>query len=226
MKKERAYILITLGATIVINTIGVFLGKSWNMAIYFSIPILLVLLMYFLIVSQMYNMRTELFEDLKSISSGYKFISGEDFVKRNLIEAISNTKEFVFATGGRAQEVDYLQCLTQKILEENVKYYRVILGDHIHHSFHEHLQEIISRKPDSVFIGHHLEEKYGNMLITDEDIILYLPSASFKGLDTALKIDDVKLAKKYQLHVMQIYSEARKITLETELRELCSQCRS
>lgn len=226
MKRERTYIIITLGLTVVVNIVGLFLGKSWNTFIYFLFPILFVLLMYFLIVSQMINMQAELSEKIKSISKGYEFVSGEDFVKRNLVETIKKAEEFIFTTGGRAREVDYLQCLTQKVINENIKYYRVILGDHIQHSFHEHLKEIIDKKVDSAYIGHQIEEKYGNMLITDEEIILYLPSPSFKSLDTILKIDDPNLAKKYQLYIMQIYSESKKITSDTELKDLCIKCRS
>lgn len=225
MKRERTYIIITLVATLIINLIGLFFGQSWNLVVYFSIPILLLLLVYFLMVSQMLNMEKSLLEKMKSISPGFEYITGEDFVKRTLIETISETKEFIFTTGGRAREVDYLHCLTQKVLNGNVKYYRVILGDHIQHSFHEHLKELLNRKLDSVYIGHQLEEKYGNMLITDDEIILYLPSPTFKSLDTVLKIANPNLAKKYQIYVMQIYSESKKIIKDNELRELCIKCR-
>lgn len=226
MRKERVYIIIALCVTVLINIIGLFLGKNLETVSIFFMPILLVLLLYFLIVSQMFNMQTDILEKIKSISPGYEFISGEDSVKKNLVETIQKTEEFIFTTGGRAREVNYLNCLNRKVLNENVKYYRIILGDHIHHDFHEHLREVVNKKPSSVYIGHEMKEKYGNMLITDEEIILYLPSRTFKGMDTVLKIADSDLARKYQLYIMQIYSESKKITEDMELKELCIKCRS
>ncbi|GAG14189.1 unnamed protein product, partial [marine sediment metagenome] len=225
MNRERIIIIITLVATVIINLTGLLLGKSWNNVVYFFIPILLILIFYFLIVSQMINMEKNIFEKIKSISPNFEIITGEDFVKKTLTETINEAKDVIFTTGGRAREVDYLNALTQKVLNEDVKYYRVILGDHIQHTFHEHLKELIDRKEPSVYVGYQLEEKYGNILVTNDKVILYLPSASFKGLDMVLKIADPDLAKKYQLYVMQIYAESKKITNSEDLDKLCIHCK-
>ena len=172
----------------------------------------------------MINMEKNIFEKIKSISPNFELITGEDFVKRTLTETINEAKDVIFTTGGRAREVDYLNALTQKVLNEDVKYYRVILGDHIRHTFHEHLKELIDRKPPSVYVGYQLEEKYGNILVTNDKVILYLPSPSL-GLDMVLKIADPDLAKKYQLYVMQIYAESKKITNSEDLDKLCIHCK-
>ncbi len=63
------------------------------------------------------------------------------------------------------------------------------------------------------------------MLLTNDKVILYLPSPSFKGLDMVLKIADPNLAKKYQLYVMQIYADSKKITNSEDLKKLCIQCK-
>lgn len=221
MNRERIIIIITLVATVIINLTGLLLGKSWSNVVYFFIPILLILIFYFLIVSQMINMEKNIFEKIKSISPNFEFITGEDFVKRTLIETINEAKDIIFTTGGRAGDVDYLNALTLKVLNEDVKYYRVILGDHIHHTFHEHIKELIDRKASSVYVGYQLKEKYGNILVTNDKVILYLPSPSFKGLDMVLKITDPNLAKKYQIYVMQIYADSKKITNNEDLDKLC-----
>ena len=224
MNRERIIIIITLVATVIINFTGLLLGESWNNVVYFFIPILLILIFYFLIVSQMINMEKNIFEKIKSISPNFELITGEDFIKRTLTETINEAKDVIFTTGGRAREVDYLNTLTQKVLNEDVKYYRVILGDHIRHTFHEHLKELIDRKAPSVYVGYQLEEKYGNILVTNDKVILYLPSPSL-GLDMVLKIADPDLAKKYQLYVMQIYAESKKITNSEDLDKLCIHCK-
>ena len=56
-------------------------------------------------------------------------------------------------------------------------------------------------------------------------MILYLPSPSLKSLDMALKIADPDLAKKYQLYVMQIYAESKKIINSEDLNKLCINCK-
>lgn len=225
MKRERIYIIITLVVTVIINFIGLLLGTNWNIFVYLSIPIILVLILYFLIASQMINMEKNIFERIKSISPNFEFVIGEDFVKRTLTEVIKEAEDTIFTTGGKAREVDYLNTLTQRVLNEDVKYYRVISGNYIRHTFHEHLKELMDHKTQSVYIGHQLEEKYGNMLVTNDKVILYLPSPSFKELDMALKISDSTLANKYQLYIMQIYAESKKITNSEELKKLCVQCK-
>ncbi|GAH78781.1 unnamed protein product, partial [marine sediment metagenome] len=79
MNRERIIIIITLVATVIINLTGLLLGKSWNNVVYFFIPILLILIFYFLIVSQMINMEKNIFEKIKSISPNFEIITGEDF---------------------------------------------------------------------------------------------------------------------------------------------------
>ena len=157
MNRERIIIIITLVATVIINLTGLLLGKSWSNVVYFFIPILLILIFYFLIVSQMINMEKNIFEKIKSTSPNFGLITGEDFVKRTLTETINEAKDIIFTTGGRVRDVDYLNALTQKVLNEDVKYYRVILGDHIQHSFHEHIKGLIDRKVPSVYVGYQLE---------------------------------------------------------------------
>ena len=173
----------------------------------------------------MINMEKNIFEKIKSISPNFELITGEDFVKKTLTETINEAKDVIFTTGGRAGDVDYLNALTLKVLNEDVKYYRVILGDHIHHTFHEHITKLIDRKTPSVYVGYQLREKYGNILVTNDKVILYLPSPSLKGLDMVLKIADPDLAKKYQLYVMQIYADSKKITNSEDLDKLCIHCK-
>jgi len=224
MRRERKYVILTLSATVIINLIGLFWWQSWNLIIYFSIPILLLLLLYSLLTSQMLNAQNSIIENVKSISPGFEYVTGQKFVQRTLTDAINETQDFIFATGGRAKDVDYLESLTQKVLGGSVRYYRVILGDHIHHPLHTHLQKLIEKKSDSVYVGHLPSEKYGNMLVTDQEVILYLPSPSFGGLDTVLRIRNLDLARKYQLYLMQAYGDSKKIDTETEFRELCRDC--
>lgn len=226
MNPETAYRVIAVVVAVVIGLIGLLLGQSWDLFAYLSIPILLVLILYVLIVSQMMNMERSIFAKMKSISQNPEFIEGDDSVTKTLIETMNEADEAIFTTGGKVREVDYLGALARKILDTGATYYRVILGDHIQHTFHEHLRELIEKKSCSVHIGHQPEEKYGNMLITNDKVILYLPSPSFEGLDTVLKIADPNLARKYQLYVMQIYAESEKITDNEGLKKLCIQCKA
>ena len=224
MRRERTYVILTLAATVIINLIGLFMWQSWNLIIYFSIPILLLLLFYSLLTSQMLKAEKSIIEKVKSISSGFEYITGEKFVERTLTEAIYETEELIFATGGRAKGSEYLEALTEKILRGTIKYYRVILGNHIHHSLHEHLHLLIDKKNESVKVGHISSEKYGNMLVTDREVILYLPSPGFGGLEAVMRIKDPDLARKYQIYIMQIYGESTKITTDANLKELCRDC--
>lgn len=225
MRRERTYIVITLATAIGVNLVGVLLARNWNPAIYVGVPIVLLLLLYLLVTSQLLRMESSIMERVESVSPRFHYIAGEDSVKRTLIEAIDATEEFIFCTGGRARDAEYLGSLAHKVLTTNVKYYRVILGRQIHHPLHEHLSELLRAESGSAHVGHALEEKYGNMLVTDKKVIHYLPSATFGGLETVLKIENPGLAARYQLYIMRIYGESERITGDAQLRGLCIECR-
>jgi hypothetical protein len=224
MRRERTYVVMTLIAAILVNLIGLVAGQTWNPVIYFAIPILLLLLLYFLVVSQMLNLEATIVGAVKSVSRGFEYIADEDSVKRALVEAIDEAKDFVFATGGRARDVDYLDALSRKVSGGETIHCRVILGDHIHHVLHQHLAVLLTRPGASVHVGHLREEAAGNMLVTDDRVMYYLPSPSSKGLERVLMVQDARLASRYRTYIMQLYAHSRKITEESQLRELCLEC--
>lgn len=220
MDKERIYIIITLIITLLVALLGIFLGKSFDLYAKYIIPILLLLLLYLLMASQSIKMEKNIFDKIKSISYNYEFITGENAVKRTLLEAIKETREAIFATGGRAREGSYLNVLTQKVVKEKVKYYRVILGNNIHIPFYNHLNKILENKLPNVHIGYLEEEKFGNMLVTDNKVIFYIPSATSNGLDSVLKIDDSYLAISYQRYIIDVFLGSQLIRSKADLNKL------
>jgi hypothetical protein len=222
MRKELIITIIAFVANASIALIAVLLGRSLDSFIYYIIPTIFVLIFFILVTNQNIKMRKDIYEELnkiKSISYNYELIMGNHKVNRVLIEAINEAQGFLFTTGGRSRESEYLNAISQKIIKNKIKYYRVILGNHIHEIFYKHLNSLFSSNISDIFIGYIKDEKYGNMLVTDKKVIFYLPSDS-EGLDSVLRIEDSNLAQKYQLYIMQIYANSEKINSATDLHEL------
>lgn len=226
MTKELIAVTITLLITIVVNFIGLFMGKEEKWFYYFVFPLLFIMLFYLLIASQLRKLGKNISNNIQMLSPDIKFIkdSKEKFEKE-MVESIQKAKKFVFTTGGRARESKYLQSISKKVITENVQYYRVILGDHIRHVLCQHLCNLLNKKLDNIHIGHLAEETYGNFTATDEEVVMALPSTKIDMVDTGLIIMNKAVAEDYRMHILNIYGDSKKLKKEEEIKELCIDCR-
>lgn len=67
-----------------------------------------------------------------------------DKVPAEMVSAVKKADKFIMTTGGRARDEAYLSAIEEKVLNHrDLEYWRVILGGHIHHRLHIHVEKLL-----------------------------------------------------------------------------------
>lgn len=149
-------------------------------------------------------------------------VRGVEAIETSMIKAIENAEHYLMVIGGRSRNERYLNAIKQRVGRGDVRYVRVVTGDHIRHPLCLHLNEMWDR----VELGYLCEDKYGGVLVTHETVVLALYSSTVPALDKGLVINDPSVAADYRLYVLELLgSSDRNVSLGL-LRSLCTTCRS
>lgn len=164
---------------------------------------------------------------LKRLLLGPEVITGKDLVESALINAAKSAREFIMATGGRSRIEEYLDAITHAVQNDIVSfYYRLILGDHIHHPLHKHLKEVWGQR--GVHIAHNEHEHYGQILVTEKEAIVTMPSSAAKAFDRVLRIRTPTTVQRHKDYVHDLFMmpENKRITSLDQIAALCQECTS
>jgi hypothetical protein len=147
-------------------------------------------------------------------------IEGIDAITDTMIKIIEQSERFIFCVGGRARNQEYLEKLSERVCRGNIRYIRIITGDHIRHQLCEHLSNVL----DHAELGYLEEDKYGGIIATDESVFLALYSSRISSLDKALLIKDDKVASDYRSYVQDILSTSKRDVDINLIQSLCKSC--
>lgn len=158
------------------------------------------------------------------LPSAYFILNNPERLDIEMVTGVKKANKFIIATGGRARSEEYLNIIEKKILEDpGIEYWRVVLGDHIHHRLHQHLERLF--ECPNVHIKWHDEEIYGNIFASEDIVILPFADPVPGTFGTAQVIPDPNTAIRYKEFVLRLYGEARTINKE-ELKIRCRECSS
>jgi len=157
---------------------------------------------------------------LEAHERSISIIQDADQITTQMVAAVQKAKQYIYAIGGQSRNKAYLDALTKRVKRQDVRYIRVVTGDHIRHPLCKHLQDL----QDLVEIGYQREQKFGGILVTDEVTIMALPSPDVSILDRALIIKDPSMAADYRAYVAEVFGGAGNIDIEF-VRNLCETCR-
>jgi hypothetical protein len=149
-------------------------------------------------------------------------IDGVDAVTTAMVEAVEQAERYIFVVGGRSRNDAYLNALKQRANRGDVRYVRVLTGDHIRYPLCVHLHDMWG----SVELGYLPEDKYGGILVTDSIVILALQSSRVGALDKGLRLVGESIASDYRVHVLDLLKSASGVPDLGFVRSLCKSCRS
>jgi hypothetical protein len=150
-----------------------------------------------------------------------ELIDGVEAITSAMLNAVENAEKYVFTIGGRSRNDPYLNALKQRVHRGDVRYIRIITGDHIRHPLCQHIRDM----QDQIEFGYLPEDKYGGVLVTQETVILALQSSRVPSLDKGLRIQNERIASDYRLYVLELLSSSNR-AVDTELvQSLCTTCR-
>ncbi len=102
---------------------------------------------------------------------------------RELQVWVDGASQKLLALGAKSTAKAYLDRIGRKTKDGEVRYVRLLTGDHITHQLHEHLLNVIALPTASV--GWNRSEKYGQMTISEHAVLLAIPTShptQFRGL--------------------------------------------
>lgn len=158
----------------------------------------------------------------RSIVKSIELIEGVESITATMIEAVEQAERYIFCVGGRSRNDAYLEALSKRALRGDVRYMRVITGDHIRHQLCEHICNIFQH----IELGYLEEDKYGGILVTHDTIVLALYSSRVGSLDKGFKIESEQVASDYRTYVQDLFTASEKPLSIDFIRTLCTECRA
>lgn len=228
--QERKVVIISMLALLVavvtyggLSSTGAFENKVWNLggAIVGFLAVVFVL-------NRVYGRGFQAPQGYEERSSGAtldhrsstELIEGSDEITVSMIAEVQRAETYIFTIGGRSRNEAYLEAVKQRVLRGNIRYVRVITGDHIRHLLCEHLHALGKH----VELGYMAEEKYGNVMVTHDSTFLALPSPNVPILNRALKIKSEAIAADYRAYVAELLGSSKKKIDSDFIRKLCTTC--
>ena len=150
-----------------------------------------------------------------------ELIDGAEEISISMIAEVQRAKTYIFTIGGRSRNEPYLDAIKQRVLRGDIRYIRVITGDHIRHLLCRHLHEMA----DHIEFGYLAEEKYGAVMVTHDTTFLALPSPNVSILDRALKIKSEAVAADYRAYVAELLGSSKSEIDWGFIKKLCTTCR-
>lgn len=157
----------------------------------------------------------------KSLGQSIHLINGEEAITVAMTKAVEASELYIFTIGGRSRNEAYLEAVKQRVLRGDVRYIRVITGDHIRHQLCKHIRDIY----DSAELGYLPEDKYGGVFVTHNTVILALQSSRVSSLDKGLWIQDEGVASDYRLYAQELLSSSNRQIKMDFIQKLCTTCR-
>ena len=199
------------------------LGEKYQAWFTAAFPFVLLIALYLLVERALGQHKREVRQIVESHLPGQYFITDPNRLAIEMSSTVKRADKFIAATGGRSRNKEYLDAIESKVLQkQDIEYFRVILGDHIHHELHAHLERLYGRS--NVRIRWHKKEIYGNILATEDRVILPYADPRPGHFGTAAVLTDPSIATQYMQFVLRLYGEADDITLE-DLRSRCQECK-
>jgi len=176
------------------------------------------------------EMENEITERVKKLSIIYEknmsgiYLRNKPEVDSALIDLAKGSTQTLKVTGGKSRIVSYLNEISTNMKDGQLKaYHRLITGDHITHELHEHLNALIDKKGADFRWAP--SEKYGNISISENDVIFVLPSP-YPNDYTGIKFATPKSVFFYAEFFNRIFNstKCREITTKEETNILCEKC--
>jgi hypothetical protein len=152
---------------------------------------------------------------------GPELITGVGAITAVMISAVESADDYIFVVGGRSRNDAYLAAVRQRVLRGDVRYVRILTGDHIRHPLCSHLDELWGQ----IELGYLPEDKYGGILATHDTVIIALQSSTVGSLDKGLRIHCPRVAADYRLHVLELIASSMPVKEPDYFRNLCTACR-
>jgi len=187
----------------------------------YMLPLLFIILL-FLITYHIYREHEERIKKiLESRLPARIFINDKNRLEEEMISIVNGSKKFIMATGSRTRVKKYLDAIEKRVKKDGIEYWRILLGNKLHHELHEHLIALYDDK--KVHIRWNKKESFSFILLTENDVLLALSDPRPNIFSSALKISDPELARDYKDYVLILWGNSQDVNKE-DIEKMCVEC--
>lgn len=192
------------------------------------VDIITLLILSFLLVNAVIDRKigiNKINESLDNIISSYAFgaqyLDDAGAVIPQLERITRKADEIIMALGAKSRASNYLFLIKEAVFQRNVIHYRLIDGEYIPHALHEHLIEII--KSPIVQLAWTPKEKFGNLLLTENECVIVLP-APYIDKFSGILLPGERNSRRFTHYFLEAFSKSLPVRTEKAIEVLCMQC--
>ena len=212
--RDRGTLGLILGILVAI-AVAVFQSIGWERLL----PLLAVVVLALIFLSLVVNTEDRITQEIDKRLPKLSYLDKRKEVELASLELVERASEFVIATGGRSRNIEYLKLIEKKVYDGEVLYWRIIYNEILTQELCDHLCTVISLPNAS--IAQIKDTAYGNMIITDDGMLVALP-VPVHGELKAIHVPNSEYAQKMNNgYMMTIFSKAKKIDSVEDIRSLC-----
>lgn len=220
MDRDTVLVIISILLMVALGAYTTIAGTDPGRLI-FSLPLVSILTVFLLFLYLMVKAEKRLTQSLDRRLPQLEYMETRAEVEIETIKLAEAANEFIVATGGRSRNQEYLKVINRKVTTSEMPYWRLIFDERITHEVCEHLCSIVSLS--TVMIGQIEDGGYVSMLVVDTGFIIALPMPGYRGL-MGIKIPNSASAQRMYKYLMMIFTKAKNITNEEEIKALCEKC--
>lgn len=180
------------------------------------LPVLGIALFYILVSAQLARGQAEVQRILDSRLPRTMYLTKEAQVVSALISIIQRAESYIVASGSRSNQTAYLSAIEDRV-KEGVPYWRIMLTRPISPELCDHLCRLVDEP--NVFIGWTEESDIGNTCLTEQGVVVALPSPRPKEL-LGIFMSDQNIARRFKSYMDVVYGSSTRVASRQEIREL------
>ncbi len=158
---------------------------------------------------------------ISSYSLGGQYLDDARAVISQLERITRKADEIIMALGAKSRASNYLLSIKEAVFQRNVIHYRLIDGEYIPHSLHEHLIEII--KSPNVHVAWTPKEKFGNLLLTENGCVIAFPAPYIEKF-SGIWLPGEENSRRFAQYFLEVFSKSLPVSTEKAIEVLCMEC--
>lgn len=158
---------------------------------------------------------------IASYTFGTQYLENANLVTTQIERATRRANETILSLGSKSRASAYLQSIETAVVERKVIHYRLLDGLYIRHELHEHLERILNAS--NVNIAWNPREKFGNLVVTENECILAFP-APYMDKFSGLLLPGENNSRRYSQYFLEAYSQSFPVRTKKAIASLCLQC--
>jgi len=160
-------------------------------------------------------------QSMDAYGQGIQYLENSSNVISELQDMVRKADKFIMTLGAKSTATSYLEQIASEVKVRDITYFRLLTGDHITHNLHVHLGALLNEP--KVEIAWNRSEKYGNFTVSEQQVIVALPTPSWDRF-AGIKLPGERIAAPYSQCFLEAFRKSVPVRTERAIEALCEEC--